>query len=103
MKKPVLVPTDLTDVALKAIHQAGVIAKKILPRVRFESTVLEVGGSRDVEAALQGGMTLGGTTGMSATLKNEMAASETLFPCMKASASGASSREPARVTSQWAA
>jgi nucleotide-binding universal stress UspA family protein len=28
MKKPVLVPTDLTDVASKAIHQAGIIAKK---------------------------------------------------------------------------
>jgi ComEC/Rec2-related protein len=31
------------------------------------------------EAALQGGMTLGGTSGMSVTLKNEMAASETLY------------------------
>jgi nucleotide-binding universal stress UspA family protein len=28
MKKPVLVPTDLTDVASKAIHQAGIIARK---------------------------------------------------------------------------
>lgn len=31
------------------------------------------------EAALLGGMTLGGTTGMSAALKNKMAASETLY------------------------
>jgi nucleotide-binding universal stress UspA family protein len=28
MKKPVLVPTDFTDVASKAIHQAGIIARK---------------------------------------------------------------------------
>ncbi|MCX6247848.1 MAG: universal stress protein [Bacteroidetes bacterium] len=28
MKKPVLVPTDLTDVGTKAVHQAGIIARK---------------------------------------------------------------------------
>jgi ComEC/Rec2-related protein len=54
------------------------LTKKLLD---FKSTINRKFGEflPQDEAALQGGMTLGGTTGMSAALKNEMAASETLY------------------------
>jgi len=47
MKKPVLVPTDLTDVALKAIHQAGVIAKKAGTSVTLLHVLNEKSPSRE--------------------------------------------------------
>jgi nucleotide-binding universal stress UspA family protein len=47
MKKPVLVPTDLTDVASKAIHQAAVIAKKAGTSVSLLHVLNEKSPSRE--------------------------------------------------------
>ena len=47
MKKPVLVPTDLTDVASKAIHQAGIIAKKAGTSVSLLHVLNEKSPSRE--------------------------------------------------------
>jgi nucleotide-binding universal stress UspA family protein len=47
MKKPVLVPTDFTDVASKAIHQAGIIAKKAGTSVSLLHVLNEQSPSRE--------------------------------------------------------
>jgi len=54
MKKSVLVPTDLTDVASKAIHQAAVIAKKAGTSVSLLHVLNEKSPTReDVEEKLK--------------------------------------------------
>jgi nucleotide-binding universal stress UspA family protein len=54
MKKPILVPTDLTDVASKAIHQAGIIAKKAGTSVSLLHVLNEKSPSRkDAEEQLK--------------------------------------------------
>jgi nucleotide-binding universal stress UspA family protein len=47
MKKPVLVPTDLTDVGSKAVHQAGIIAKKAGTSVTLLHVLNEKSPSRE--------------------------------------------------------